>query len=158
MTSRGKGFYRPRALWSAFLLAAFACATSTAWAQTDQAKSGSQSQANSDKSTAAKADKNSEPPTTRLKIVITDPHDKPVGNASVYVRFNQTMGVFHKDKLVEMNLKTNEDGTVKVPEVPQGKIMIQVIAKGWHTYGKWFDIEKNEDTLEIKLDPPPHWY
>jgi hypothetical protein len=158
MTSRGKGCYGLRALWAALLLAVFACAASTGWAQTDQAKSGSQSQADSDKSAAAKADKTSEPPTTRLKIVITDPHDKPVGNASVYVRFNQTVGAFHKDKLVEMNLKTNEDGTVKVPEIPQGKIMIQVIAKGWHTYGKWFDIEKKEDTLEIKLDPPPHWY
>jgi hypothetical protein len=33
-----------------------------------------------------------------------------------------------------------------------------VIAKGWHTYGKWFDIDKEEDTIPIKLDPPPHWY
>jgi hypothetical protein len=81
-----------------------------------------------------------------------------VGNASVYVRFNQTVGLLHKDKLVEMNFKTNEDGSVKVPEIPQGKVLIQVVAKGWHTYGKWYDIEKPEDTVQIKLDPPPRWY
>jgi hypothetical protein len=42
--------------------------------------------------------------------------------------------------------------------VPQGKILIQVIAKGLHTYGKWYDIEKDQDTIEIKLDPAPRWY
>ncbi|HTS10785.1 MAG TPA: carboxypeptidase-like regulatory domain-containing protein [Candidatus Limnocylindrales bacterium] len=102
--------------------------------------------------------KDSDAPTTKLRIEITDPHDKPVANASVYVRFNQSGGMFHKDKLAELNLRTNEDGTVKVPEIPQGKILIQVIAKGWRTYGKWYDIEKVEDTIEIKLEEPPHWY
>jgi hypothetical protein len=96
--------------------------------------------------------------TTRLKIQVTDPNDKPVGNASVYVRFNQVVGPFHKDKLAELNLKTNDDGSVKVPEVPQGKIMIQVVAKGLHTFGKWYDINKSEDTIQIKLENAPHWY
>jgi hypothetical protein len=27
-----------------------------------------------------------------------------------------------------------------------------------HTYGKWYDITKDSDTIQIKLDPPPHWY
>lgn len=118
----------------------------------------SQSQSSdSDKSSDAK--KNSDdPPTVRLRLEITDPHDKPVGNASVYVRFSQAGGAFHKDKLAELNFKTNEDGSVKVPEIPQGKIMIQVIAKGLHTYGKWYDINKSEDTIQIKLENPPHWY
>jgi hypothetical protein len=97
-------------------------------------------------------------PKTRLKIEITDPSGKPVSQASVYVRFNESGGLFHKDKLAEMDLKTNDDGTVKVPEIPQGKIMIQIIAKGWRTYGRWYDIEKAEATVEIKLKAPPHWY
>ncbi|HXW57230.1 MAG TPA: carboxypeptidase-like regulatory domain-containing protein [Candidatus Cybelea sp.] len=158
MAFQAKGCCRPRALWTALVVAALALATSTALAQADQAKSSSQDQSAPDTSSAAKTDKAGEPATTRLKIVVTDPHEKPVGNASVYVRFNETVGMLHKDKLVEMNFKTNEDGTVKVPEIPQGKILIQVVAKGWHTYGKWYDIEKAEDTLQIKLDPPPHWY
>ncbi len=84
--------------------------------------------------------------------------DKPVGNASVYVRFNEAGGFLHKDKLAELSFKTNEDGTVKVPPVPIGKILIQVVAKGLHTYGKWYDIGKNPDTIEIKLEKTPHWY
>ena len=134
--------------------------TLPAFAQSDGGQSSSQSQSGgADKSSnSGKKDKSSEPATVRLRIEVTDPKDKPVGNASVYVRFNQTSGVLHKDKLAELNLKTNEDGTVKVPEIPQGKILIQVIAKGLHTYGKWYDIEKEEETVQIKLEPPPHWY
>lgn len=96
--------------------------------------------------------------TTKLRIVVTAGDDKPVGNASVYVRFSTPGGFLHHDKLAEMNFKTNQDGSVKVPEIPQGKVLIQVIATGWHTYGKWYDVQKDEETIAIKLAPPPHWY
>ena len=95
---------------------------------------------------------------TKLKVIVTAGEDKPVANASVYVRFNTPGGFLHHEKQQEMNFKTNQDGSVKIPEVPQGKILIQVIAKGWHTYGKWYDIEKDEETIVVKLTPPPHWY
>jgi hypothetical protein len=42
--------------------------------------------------------------------------------------------------------------------VPQGKIQIQVIAQGWHTFGEWYDIEKDEQAVIIQLKEPPHWY
>lgn len=103
--------------------------------------------------------KSSDPATVKLKIEISAAADgKPIGNASVYVRFNESGGLFHRDKLAEMNFKTNEDGSVKVPDIPQGKILIQVVAKGWHTYGKWYDVQTDQQTIQIKLDPPPHWY
>lgn len=109
-------------------------------------------QSDSDKS------KKEPPPTTKLRIEVTDPDGKGVGQASVYVRFSQSGGLFHKDKLAELDLKTNNDGTVKVPAIPQGKIMVQVIAKGWRTYGEWYDVDKAEETIQIKLQAPPHWY
>jgi hypothetical protein len=110
-----------------------------------------------DKAPDKKEDKSSNPTTTKLRIVVTA-NDKPVGNASVYVKYNEPGGLFHREKLAEMNFKTNEDGSVKVPEVPRGKILIQVIAKGWKTYGKWYDIETDAQTIEIKLEEPHHWY
>lgn len=110
------------------------------------------------KPTDSKKDsKPSDPTTTRLRIHVIA-GDKPVGNASVYVRFPVTGGIFHKEKLTELNLKTNEDGSVKVPDIPRGRILIQVVAKGWKTYGKWYDIDSETMTVEIKLDPPAHWY
>lgn len=96
--------------------------------------------------------------TTRLRIQVTA-NDKPVGNAAVYVRFNTSGGLLRKDKLAELDFKTNEDGSVKVPEIPRGRILIQVVAKGWHTYGKWYEIETDQETIQIKLAPlGTHWY
>jgi hypothetical protein len=94
---------------------------------------------------------------TRLRLQVTG-SGKPVSNASVYVRYNKSGGFLRKDKLAELDLKTNGDGIVKVPPVPQGSILIQVIATGWHTYGKWYDVNKDEDTIDIKLEPPTKWY
>ncbi len=112
-----------------------------------------------DRPTDSKKDsKPSDPTTTRLRIHVAATDGKPVGNASVYVRFPVAGGIFHKDKLSELNLKTNEDGSVKVPDIPRGKILIQVVAKGWKTYGKWYEIDSEAMTVEIKLEPPAHWY
>lgn len=96
----------------------------------------------------------------KLKIVVTDPANKPVANASVYVRFYEDMGgIKHNQNLQELDLKTNQDGSVKVPPaLPQGKIQIQVIAQGLHTFGEWYDIEKDDQVVSIQLKEPPHWY
>jgi hypothetical protein len=104
-----------------------------------------------------KDSKTDEGTTTKLKIVVTG-NDKPVGNASVYVRFNMAGGMLHKEKQAEVDLKTNENGTAKVRDLPRGKILIQVVAKGWHTFGKWYELDSDDQTIEIKLEPPPHWY
>jgi hypothetical protein len=124
----------------------------------DADKSTTQSQPSAADKPSQKDDQPSEGTTTRLRIVVTNTQDKPVGNASVYVRFNQSGGFLRKDKLAELSFKTNEDGSVKTPALPQGKILIQVIAKGLHTFGKWYDIQKDQDTIAIKLEAAPRWY
>jgi hypothetical protein len=96
--------------------------------------------------------------TVKLKIVVTNPKGNPVANASVYVRYPKPGGLLHHDDLAEMDLKTNQDGSVKVPPVPRGKVQIQVIAQGWHTFGEWFDVEKDDQQVTIQLQEPPHWY
>ncbi len=126
--------------------------------ESQQNQTTSQEKPSQDKPADSKKDsKPSDPTTTRLRIRVTA-DDKPVGNASVYVRFPVAGGLFHKEKLAELNLKTNEDGSAKVPDIPRGKILIQVVAKGWKTYGKWHEIDTETMTVEIKLEPPAHWY
>jgi hypothetical protein len=140
----------------AFLITLALCRADAGRAQSsDSSSSNAQDQQGS---TDKNSSKSSEPAMTKLKIRVTSDTDKPIANASVYVRFYESGGFLHKDKLAEMNFKTNQDGSVKVPEIPQGKILIQVIASGWHTYGKWYDVDKDEEAITIKLVPPPHWY
>jgi hypothetical protein len=139
------------------LLAMVLLGAASGFGQDDKPKDAAPAAKPSDKPDKSKKGKEDDAPTTKLRIVVTG-GNKPIGNASVYVRFNSGGGFLKKDKLLEMNLKTNEDGTAKVPDIPRGKTMIQVVAKGWHTFGKWYDIEKEEETIEVKLEPPPHWY
>jgi hypothetical protein len=145
---------------AAILAAAFLSATPIVFAQSSGSSQSGQSAASDQSSSSDKPANNeqTDPGMTRLKIQVTDPNGKAVGNASVYVRYYTSGGLLHHQKLEELDLKTNQDGSVKVPEVPQGKILIQVIAKGWHTYGKWYDVEQSEQSVPIKLEPPPHWY
>ncbi|HJY85755.1 MAG TPA: hypothetical protein VKE24_02860 [Candidatus Acidoferrales bacterium] len=95
---------------------------------------------------------------TRLRVEVTaGEKNQPVENASVYVRFAQGR-LLGKEKKTEMNVKTNHDGIVKVPDVLRGKVLIQVVAEGWKTFGRWYDIEGEEQTIKIHLEKPPRWY
>jgi hypothetical protein len=91
--------------------------------------------------------------TTRLRIELTGGDaNKPVADASVYLRFP-------KDKKVELDLKTNLEGVARSPEIPQGQILIQIVAPGWKTYGEYHDLTGTEQTIQIHLvKPTTRWY
>ena len=95
---------------------------------------------------------------TTLRIEVTGGEAaKPVDSASVYVKFQQER-LLRKDKAVEMNVKTNREGVVKLPGVPRGKVLIQVVAPGWKTFGQWYELTQDEQTIKINLQKPPRWY
>jgi hypothetical protein len=142
--------------WLVVALAASMLSTTFVVAQTgNPPASGSQDAPSS----AEKQDHGTvDPGMTKLKLLVMSDTERPVANASVYVRYYEPGGFLRHEKLAELNFKTNQDGSVKVPQIPQGKVLIQVIATGWHTYGKWYDVGKDEEAITIKLAPPPHWY
>ncbi|MDT8070890.1 MAG: carboxypeptidase-like regulatory domain-containing protein [Terriglobia bacterium] len=57
-----------------------------------------------------------------------------------------------------VNLKTDMEGKTSFPGVPYGKLRVQVIARGFQTYGQDFDISQPSQEIVIKLDPPAHQY
>jgi hypothetical protein len=81
----------------------------------------------------------------------------PVENASVYLKYVEERKL-RKDKKVELNVKTNRDGTAHIPETPTGRVLIQVVADGWKTYGRWYDITEAKQTIKVHLEKPPRWY
>jgi hypothetical protein len=97
---------------------------------------------------------------TNLKVMITNQNGKAIDNASVIIKFVQgrSKAKFGAKDRKEWDLKTNQEGMVKVPSVPQGKILIQVIAKNYQTFGETFEVEQEEKTIEIKLNPPQAQY
>ncbi len=97
---------------------------------------------------------------TKLSVKVLTPYGKPLDRASVIIRF-----VSGRDKLkaytkvrTQWETKTNQEGLVQIPSIPQGKIQIQVIASGYQTFGKIFEIEEAEKTLEIKMNAPQAQY
>ena len=99
------------------------------------------------------------PPMTKLRIEVRrESTQKPVEQASVIVRFvkGRSPVKFGAKVRTSYQLKTGLDGTASIPSIPQGKILIQIIAKGLQTFGGEFDVAEEERTIEIKLaDPQP---
>ena len=99
-------------------------------------------------------------PMTKLNILIKTQSGRPVDRASVIVRFVEGHSVIKLGKAVRttFELRTNQEGQANVPVIPQGKIRIQVIAKGYQTFGQIFDVTDEEKTIPITLNPPQQQY
>ena len=102
-----------------------------------------------------------DPPMTKIRVEVRKATtDKPVDRASVVVRFVEGRSVVKLGKkiMTSYQMRTNQDGVASMPAIPQGKIQIQVIAKGFQTFGQIFDIGEEEKTVEVKLnDPQPQF-
>ena len=83
--------------------------------------------------------------------------ETPIENASIYLKYVEEHKI-KKDRKVELNVKTNRDGAAHIPAAPQGRVLIQVVADGWKTYGRWYDISDLKQTFKIHLEKPPKWY
>jgi hypothetical protein len=99
-------------------------------------------------------------PMTRLRVEVRSRSDKPVERASVIVNFVEGRSVVKLGKkiMTHWELRTNQEGVAKVPSLPQGKVKIQIIAKNYQTFGQIFDIDEEEKTIVIKLNPPQQQY
>ena len=92
------------------------------------------------------------PPTSRIEVsIVRDTDSKPIENAAV---------IFHLDgDKGNMELKTNEDGKTMIDVLPLGSTMrLQVIAKGYKTYGEDFEIDKPELSFDVRMKRPGEQY
>lgn len=94
------------------------------------------------------------PPTAKIEITVVRASDsKPIENAAV---------IFHVDMDGDkgnMELKTNEDGKSIIDVLPIGSIMrLQIIAKGYQTYGQDYKIEKPEMAFDVRMRRPTEQY
>jgi 5-hydroxyisourate hydrolase-like protein (transthyretin family) len=96
---------------------------------------------------------------TKLTVhVMSALNGKPIERASVIVRFKEGLGVNLKKIQTSWETKTNQEGNVTLPSMPQGKVEIQIIASNYQTFGDMFVTDKPEQTIEIKLNPPQQQY
>jgi len=97
-----------------------------------------------------------DPPMTNIRIEVKTYSDKPIDRASVIVKFVEGRDYLKLGKQIKTSwqLKTNQEGFAKIPAIPQGKLLVQVIAKGYQTFGQTFEVNETERTIEVKLNAP----
>jgi uncharacterized GH25 family protein len=97
---------------------------------------------------------------TKLRIEVRNMDGKPVDNGSVLVRFVEGRSAAKLGKKVKTSweMKTNQDGAVSIPPIPQGKILVQVMAKGYQTFGQTVEVSDDEKTIQVQLKPPQSQY
>ncbi|PYT23536.1 MAG: hypothetical protein DMG57_31670 [Acidobacteria bacterium] len=100
------------------------------------------------------------PPMTALTIEVRTLGGSPVERAGVVVQFVRGRAKLKLGKKIRKTweMRTNQEGLAKIPPIPQGQIRIQVIAKGYQTFGQVFDVDEPEKTIEVKLNPPQSQY
>lgn len=94
----------------------------------------------------------SPPPTSRVQVtILRADDDKPIENAAVVFTLVGDKG--------NMELKTDEDGKTVLDVLPIGsKVLLQVLAKGYQTYGKDYTLDQAQMAVEVKLNRPGKQY
>jgi hypothetical protein len=99
---------------------------------------------------------------TKLLIVVKTQGGRPIDRAEVIVRWHANekhpRAGFGKAVRTTFEMRSNQEGEADVPSIPQGSILVQVNAKGYQTFGKVFQVDDEEKTLEITLNPPQQQY
>src|SRR5579863_9813400 len=95
------------------------------------------------------------PATAKLEVtVLRDTDAKPIENAAVIFH-----PVIHGKDEGNMELKSNEDGKAVIDVLPIGDtVRLQVIAKGFQTYGQDYKVDKDEMAIEVRMKRPGEQY
>jgi hypothetical protein len=103
-------------------------------------------------------------PMTKLVVQVKTQAGRPVDRAEVVVKFIEARTVYNtvaklgRNVRTSYDLRTNQDGEAKIPTIPQGKIQVMVNAKGYQTFGEVIEVNEEQKTVEVKLNPPQPQY
>jgi hypothetical protein len=93
---------------------------------------------------------------TKIRVQVLNLQDRPIDQASVVVRFVKGRSIKKLGTRVMTNweLRTNKEGWVDIPAIPRGDIRLQVIAKGYQTFGDLLNVDEPEKVIKVNLKPP----
>lgn len=92
--------------------------------------------------------------TTRLTVHVVDAStQKPIYNAHVVVRFEVDRKL-RRDRRVSWESKANQKGEVVLNGIPRGMVKLQIIARGYQTYGDQHELNLAEQTISVAMKTP----
>jgi hypothetical protein len=99
---------------------------------------------------------------TTVKVIVKTQAGRPVDRAEIILKCNanpkKLRSSFGRNVRTQLEQRSNQEGEALFPPMPQGKLQVQVNAKGYQTFGKIFEVNESEKTIEITLNPPQQQY
>lgn len=78
----------------------------------------------------------------------------PIYQARLTLRFRESGRFMRRSKIISYTSKTDKNGKAQIPVVPMGTITLMVTAPDHNTFGKEFEITKQNQKIEVKLQKP----
>jgi hypothetical protein len=88
-------------------------------------------------------------------VVVKADSGKPIRNASIVLHPVAKDG---KQTHAGFELKTDNEGRASFPGAPYGKLRVQVLVRGFQTFGEDYDISRPDQEITIKLQRPKEQY
>lgn len=104
--------------------------------------------------TAPQAMGEESPGRTTVSILVKDAKtDEPIQNARLTLQFRDERK-FKRDKPISYSAKTNPQGRYKFTHIPKGTVRLLVTADHHQAFGQEFEIEQDNQVIEVKLRKP----
>jgi hypothetical protein len=92
-----------------------------------------------------------------VTVVVKDAEtDQPLPNARLTLQFHEEGGLarLKRSKMIAYSAKTNPQGRYKFTRIPKGTVRLLVTADHHQSFGKEFELEKDNEVIEVKLRKP----
>ena len=92
---------------------------------------------------------------TTVHVLVKDAKSgDPIYQAHLTLSFRQPGGFLKRSKLISYTSKTDKQGRGSFPLVEMGKVTLMVTAPGHETFGKVYEINKDDQLIEVQLRTP----
>lgn len=94
---------------------------------------------------------------TNVTVVVTDAESgQPISQARLTLQFTEAGNALKlkRSKGLSYSAKTNPQGRYKFPDLPMGTIRLIVTAERHQTFSKEFELERENQVIDVKLKKP----
>lgn len=94
---------------------------------------------------------------TTLHVVVKDSEtEKPINQAKLTLQFREpgNKSNLKRSKVVAYSAKTNAQGQCRFVFIPKGSIHLIVTAERHQTFGEEYDLDQDNQVIEVKLKRP----
>lgn len=92
---------------------------------------------------------------TTVQVLVKDAKTgDPIYQAHLTLRFRKPGGFLRSPGIISYTAKTDKNGRGSFPFVPMGEITLMITAPDHESFGKIFEIKKNDQLIEVQLRKP----